>query len=111
LFSKKADVKKFSINIPTRIFGFIERDIHKNKSMFDPDVKRALEEYKCAVNRYNSVDLSNPKEENVYYLERQLAYMGLQLALAKARLREGLEPVLDSNSLDALLKVVQSVAK
>ena len=108
MFSKKVNHHRSPINFPVRTFGFMEDDIHKHKSMFDPDVKKALDDYKCAVNRYNSVDLSNPKAENVYFLERQLAYIGLQLALAKARLREGLEPALDYNSLETLLKVVQS---
>lgn len=111
MFSKKVNIKRAPVNIPTHTFDFIEDNTRKNKSMFDPDVKKALEEYKCAVNRYNNIDLSNPKAENVYFLERQLAYIGLQLALAKARLREGLEPAWDYTSFEVLLNIVQSVAK
>lgn len=76
------------------------------ESVIDMDVRRALEIYQCAINRYNHADLSDPRVENVCFLERQIAYIGLQVALAKARLREGMDPSLDYTSVDSILKYV-----
>jgi hypothetical protein len=61
----------------------------------NPEVQRALENYQAAVNRYNFSDLSDPNMENLCFLERQLAYAALQVALAKARLLAGSDPALD----------------
>ena len=72
----------------------------------DADVKTALDNYQCTINRYNNADLSDPRVENVYFLERQIAYIGLQLALAKARIRKGMDPSLDYTSFESLLKFV-----
>ena len=56
----------------------------------DADVETALDNYQSAINRYNNADLSDSRAENVFFLERQIAYIGLQLALAKARIRKGM---------------------
>jgi hypothetical protein len=72
----------------------------------DTDVETALDNYQSAINRYNNADLSDSKVENVYFLERQIAYIGLQLALAKARIRKGMDPSLDYTSFESLLKFV-----
>jgi hypothetical protein len=72
----------------------------------DIDVRRALDNYQCSINRYDNTDLSDPRVENVYFLERQIAYIGLQLALAKARIRKGMDPTLDYTSFESLLKFV-----
>jgi hypothetical protein len=72
----------------------------------DADVVTALDNYQSTINRYNNADLSDPRVENVYFLERQIAYIGLQLALAKARLRKGTDPSLDYTSFESLLKFV-----
>lgn len=65
------------------------------KPALNPEVQRALENYQAAVNRYNFSDLSDPNLENLCFLERQLAYAALQVALAKARLLAGSDPALD----------------
>jgi hypothetical protein len=72
----------------------------------DTDVRIALDNYQCSINRYDNADLSDPRVENVYFLERQIAYIGLQLALAKARIRKGMDPTLDYTSFENLLKFV-----
>ncbi len=78
-----------------------------HQTIGNPDVKKALEEYQCAVNRYNFGDLSDPRVENVCYLERQLAYARLQLALAKARINEGEDPSLDYSCFENLTKFIR----
>lgn len=75
-------------------------------SVKDDDVKRAIENYKCTVNRYNSVDFSDVRMEGILFLERQIAFIGLQLALAKARLRNGLDPSLDYTTFETMLKTL-----
>ena len=72
----------------------------------DADVETALDNYQSTINRYNNADLSDSRVENVYFLERQIAYIGLQLALAKARIRKGVDPSLDYTSFENLLKFV-----
>jgi hypothetical protein len=72
----------------------------------DTDVRIALDNYQCSINRYDNADLSDPRIENVYFLERQIAYIGLQLALAKARIRKGMDPSLDYTSFESLLKFI-----
>ncbi len=83
-----------------------ESEFEKYKNTTDADVGKALDEYMCAINRYNNADLSDPRMENVYFLERQVAYIGLQLALAKARIRGGMDPSLDYTCFENLLKFV-----
>jgi hypothetical protein len=78
-----------------------------HQTIDNPDVKKALEEYQCAVNRYNFSDLSDPRVENVCFLERQLAYARLQLALAKARIIEGADPALDYSCFESLTKFIK----
>ena len=72
----------------------------------DDDVKKAIENYKCAVNRYNSIDFSDSRMEGILFLERQLAFIGLQLALAKARIRNGVAPNLDYTTFETMLKTL-----
>ncbi len=72
----------------------------------DDDVKKALENYKCAVNRYNSADFSDSRIESILFLERQIAFIGLQLALAKARIRNGLDPNLDYTTFETMIKTL-----
>lgn len=72
----------------------------------DDDVKKALENYKCAINRYNSVDYSDSRMEGILFLERQIAFVGLQLALAKARIRNGVDPNLDYTTFETMLKTL-----
>jgi hypothetical protein len=84
----------------------VHSDFEKIEFEMDPDVKKALENYQAAINRYNYADLSDAKVENVYFLERQVTYISLQLALAKARIRNGMDPSLDYTSFESLLKLV-----
>ena len=84
----------------------IQNDCEKIEFVMDPDVKQALDNYQAAINRYNYADLSDPRVENVYFLERQVSYISLQLALAKARIRNGMDPSLDYTSFESLLKLV-----
>lgn len=72
----------------------------------DDDVKKAIENYKCAVNRYNSADFSDSRMEGILFLERQIAFVGLQLALAKARIRNGVDPNLDYTTFETMLKTL-----
>lgn len=81
-------------------------DCEKIEFMMDPEVKKALDNYQTAINRYNYADLSDPRVENVYFLERQVTFINLQLALAKARMRNGKEPRLDYTNFENLLKLV-----
>ncbi|HBE78164.1 MAG TPA: hypothetical protein DDW65_10345 [Firmicutes bacterium] len=82
------------------------KEAEKFEYTMDADVKIALEHYESAINRYNNADLSDPNVENVYFLERQISYIGLQLALAKARIRKGMDPSLDYTSFESLLDTV-----
>ncbi|HBF36289.1 MAG TPA: hypothetical protein DDW50_03110 [Firmicutes bacterium] len=82
----------------------IHSDYEEIEFVMDPDVKQALDNYQAAINRYNYADLSDPRVENVYFLERQISYISLQLALAKARIRNGMDPSLDYTSFESLLK-------
>lgn len=75
-------------------------------SVKDDDVKKAIETYKCAVNRYNSADYSDSRMEGILFLERQIAFIGLQLALAKARIRNGLNPNLDYTTFETMIKTL-----
>ncbi len=75
-------------------------------SVKDDDVKKAIEAYKCAVNRYNSVDFSDSRMEGILFLERQIAFIGVQLALAKARIRNGLAPNLDYTTFETMVKTL-----
>ncbi len=84
----------------------VHSDFEKIEFVMDPDVKKALDNYQAAINRYNYADLSDPRLENVYFLERQITYISLQLALAKARIRNGMNPSLDYTSFESLLKLV-----
>jgi hypothetical protein len=77
----------------------------------DTDVKKALDNYQCSINRYDNADLSDPRIENVYFLERQIAYIGLQLALAKTKIRKGMDPTLDYTSFENLMKFVGQSGK
>ncbi len=81
-------------------------DCEKIEFMMDQEVKKALDNYQTAINRYNYADLSDPRVENVYFLERQVTFINLQLALAKARMRNGKEPRLDYTNFENLLKLV-----
>ncbi len=81
-------------------------DCVKIEFMMDQEVKKALDNYQTAINRYNYADLSDPRVENVYFLERQVTFINLQLALAKARMRNGKEPWLDYTNFENLLKLV-----
>ncbi|NLW47650.1 MAG: hypothetical protein GXY86_09980 [Firmicutes bacterium] len=72
----------------------------------DEDVKKAIEAYKCAVNRYNCADYSDSRMEGILFLERQLAFIGLQLALAKARIRNGLDPNLDYTTFETMIRTL-----
>ena len=72
----------------------------------DADVRIALDNYQSSINRYDNADLSDPKVENIYFLERQIAYIGLQLALTKARIRKGTDPDLDYTIFENFLKFV-----
>lgn len=72
----------------------------------DEDVKKAIENYKCAVNRYNSADYSDARMEGILFLERQLAFIWLQLALAKARIRNGVAPNLDYTTFETMIKTL-----
>lgn len=75
-------------------------------SVKDDDVKKAIETYKCTVNRYNSVYFSDLRMEGILFLERQIAFIGLQLALAKARIRNGLDPNLDYTTFETMVKTL-----
>lgn len=88
-------------------FTFRNENADNNEGALDADVRKALEAYQCAINRYNNADLSDPKVENIHFLERQIAYVGLQLALAKARIREGMDPKLDYTSFESLLQFME----
>ncbi len=72
----------------------------------NPEVVKAIENYDAAVNRYNHSDLSDPQLENLYYLERQVAYASLQLALAKARILAGGTPTMDYTVFEKLCRLV-----
>ena len=84
----------------------VQRDIEKIDFVMDEEVKEALNNYQVAINRYNYADLSDPQVENLYFIERQVAFIGLRLALVKARIRNGLEPSLDYSGFEGLLKLV-----
>jgi len=85
---------------------FESRPLEPKDCVKDDDVKKAIENYKGAVNRYNSVDFSDPRMESILFLERQIGFIGLQLALAKARIRNGLEPNLDYTTFETMLKTL-----
>jgi hypothetical protein len=89
----------------------IRSDHEKLEYIMDADVKMALDNYQSAINRYNNADLSDPRAENVYFLERQVTYISLQLALAKARIRKGMDPSLDYTSFESLLKFVDQCGR
>jgi hypothetical protein len=101
------EVKKASRLTPFYNLNIKNNDSDPFEFAMDADVETALNNYQSTINRYNNADLSDPRIENVYFLERQIAYIGLQLALAKARIRKGMDPTLDYTSFESLLKFVR----
>lgn len=85
---------------------FESGSLEPKDSVRDEDVKKAIENYKCAANRYNSADFSDSRFESILFLERQIAFIGLQLALAKARIRNGLAPNLDYTTFETMIKTL-----
>jgi hypothetical protein len=106
MISRSKETPKLIRIIPDSSQSSSLRDPETLDSTMDVDVKTALDNYQSAINRYNNTDLSDPRVENVYFLERQVSYISLQLALAKARIRNGMDPSLDYTSFESLLKFV-----
>jgi len=106
MVSKLHQAPKLTQTTPVEIRNSSQGESDKLDYLMDPDVNIALDNYQSAINRYNNADLSDPRVENVYFLERQVTFISLQLALAKARIRNGMEPSLDYTSFESLLKFV-----
>lgn len=102
--AKKTGSIRISNQIPSP--DFESGPLEPKDCVKDDDVKKAIENYKCAVNRYNSIDFSDSRMEGILFLERQLAFIGLQLALAKARIRNGVAPNLDYTTFETMLKTL-----
>lgn len=100
----KTGAMRISNQIPSP--DFESGPLESKDCVKDDDVKKAIENYKCAVNRYNSIDFSDSRMEGILFLERQLAFIGLQLALAKARIRNGVPPNLDYTTFETMLKTL-----
>jgi hypothetical protein len=103
----KMNIKKVNIynnQIPSP--DFESGPLEPKDCVKDEDVKKAIEAYKCAVNRYNCADYSDSRMEGILFLERQIAFIGLQLALAKARIRNGLDPNLDYTTFETMIRTL-----
>jgi hypothetical protein len=100
--SSRDSKSKVVKNIPIGTADFEKSVLDHFDSISDQDVKEAFNNYQGALNRYNFIDLSNPSDEDVAFLEVQYTFVGVQLALAKARQRGGLKPSLDYSTFDSV---------
>ena len=87
--------------------GFFRNGVlKKTLPVKDADLQKALEDYMCSVNRYNNVDLSNPQVENFYFMERQIAFIFLRLAIARARIRDGFAFPIECGKFETMVEFV-----